>query len=297
MSQSAVSTRKKSSDHGSRGAGARQAAGHMPVSSRREDSMTFEDLRESHDEVRRIHEIVTLSLMQPELIARLGCSLPRGILIYGPQGTGKTLAVKLIADKAGAKLYCLDWSHIMAIGDEESLDLLLCTIREAADNGPSIVLIDDIESMGYDQGWVTGLVRKKSSQLIHALDLLDDDTPVMVIAITDKLSTIDPNLKKHRRLGARVEFRAPDEAGRRDILKLHTRAMPLDNVNLDLLAHVTTGFVGADIAALCREAAMCALHRALPETGGRFTPRLEPDGDIRVTDADFQAALRILGKK
>jgi transitional endoplasmic reticulum ATPase len=250
--------------------------------------LTLNDVGGLHEEARRVREIIDLSLRRPQVAKKMGVRIPKGILLYGQQGTGKTLTVKILSRESGMELFTIKWSHIMAMGDDVSMSMLLDTFTKARENAPSLLLLDDMESMGYDQSPITDLVRKKSAQLIYALDSLSDDDDVIVIGITDKLGTIDPNLKKHRRLGSRIEFKVPDEAGRKSILEIQTRAMPLENVNLDHIAKTTLGFLGADLAALCREASMSALRRQLPDT---------PVDNIRVTDADFQAALRILGKK
>jgi transitional endoplasmic reticulum ATPase len=259
--------------------------------------MTLSDIGGLHEEARRIREIIDLALRRPQVAKKLGVGIPKGILLYGQQGTGKTLTVKIMAKEADMDLFTIKWSHIMAMSDDVSMSLLLDTFAKARENAPSLLLLDDMESMGYDQSPITDLVRKKSAQLTYALDSLSDDDDVLVIGITDKLGTIDPNLKKHRRLGSRIEFKVPDEVGRKSILEIQTRGMPLENVSFDHIAKITVGFMGAELAALCREATMYALRRHAPAAGpAGETPAANPD-DVRVTDADFQAALRILGKK
>jgi transitional endoplasmic reticulum ATPase len=260
-------------------------------------TMTLNDVGGLQEEARRVRGIIDLTLRQPLVAKNLGVRIPKGMLLYGPQGTGKTLIVKILAREAGMELFTIKWSHIMAMSDDVSMNMLLDTFTKARENTPSLLLLDDMESMGYDKGPITDLVRKKSAQLTYALDSLSDDDDVIVIGITDKLGTIDPNLKKHRRLGSRIEFRVPDEAGRKGILEIQTRAMPLDSVNLEHIAKMTVGFVGADLAALCREAILYALRRQAsePRPAGE-TVAAGPD-DVKVTDLDFQAALRILGKK
>ncbi|RPJ33035.1 MAG: AAA family ATPase [Planctomycetaceae bacterium] len=260
-------------------------------------TMTLGDIGGLHDEARRVREVVELSLRQPQVAKKLGVSIPKGILLYGPQGTGKTLIAKILAHEIGLDMFTIKWSHVMAMNDEVSMNMLMDIFTKAREHAPSLLLIDDMESMGYDQSPITDLVRKKSAQLIYALDSLNDDDRVVVIGITDKIGTIDPNLKKHRRLGARIEFRVPDEAGRKSILEIQTRGMPLENVNLDYVAKVSVGFMGTDIAALCREATLCALRRHVPESGlAHEIPEATLSG-IHVSEPDFQAALRIIGKK
>ena len=228
--------------------------------------VSYEDIGGLTDEIMKIREMIELPLKHPELFERLGIDPPKGVLLYGPPGTGKTLIARAVANESGASFYTINGPEIMSKFYGQSEENLRKTFEEAEKNSPSIIFIDEIDAIAPKREEVHGEVeRRVVSQLLTLLDGLKGRGKIIVIGATNRPDSLDPALRRPGRLDREIEIGVPDRKGRKEILQIHTRGMPLaKDVNLDELADVTHGFVGADLAALAREAAMSALRRYLP---------------------------------
>lgn len=229
--------------------------------------ITYDDVGGLDDELKRIREMIELPLKHPELFDRLGIGAPRGVLLYGPPGTGKTLIAEAVANESGASLFSVKGPEIMGQYYGQSEERLRDIFQEASKNSPSIIFLDEIDSIAPNRDSVYGEVeRRVVAQLLTLMDGLGDRGNVIVIGATNREDSIDPALRRPGRFDREIEIGVPGRKGRRDILDVHTRDMPLtDSVDLDALASMTQGFVGADLAALCREAAMNCLSTRMRE--------------------------------
>lgn len=229
--------------------------------------VTYEDIGGLKEEIRKIREMVELPLRHPELFERLGIEPPKGVLLYGPPGTGKTLLAKAVANEANAHFTYLSGPEIMSKYYGQSEENLREIFKEAQENAPSIIFIDEIDSIAPKRDEVTGEVeRRVVAQLLALMDGLESRGKVVVIGATNRPNALDPALRRPGRFDREIEIGIPDKNARREILEIHTRGVPLaDDVNLDKLADMTHGYVGADLAALVKEAAMRALRRIMPE--------------------------------
>jgi transitional endoplasmic reticulum ATPase len=229
--------------------------------------VTYEDIGGLHDAIQKVREIIELPLRHPELFVRLGVEAPKGVLLHGPPGGGKTLLAKAVANESNANFYTIGGPEIMSKFYGESEERLREVFKQAQENAPSIVLIDEIDSIAPKREEVTGEVEKRVvSQLLSLMDGMQARGKVVVIGITNRINAIDPALRRPGRFDREIEIGVPSRAARLEILQIHTRGMPLKKeVNLESLADRTHGFVGADLEALCKEAAMRALRRILPE--------------------------------
>ncbi|MFW9960757.1 MAG: CDC48 family AAA ATPase [Candidatus Thorarchaeota archaeon] len=256
--------------------------------------VTYEDIGGLGKELVRIREMIELPIKSPELFKRLGITPPKGVLLMGPPGTGKTLIAQAVANESGANFKVINGPEIMSKFYGESEQKLRETFEEAEKNAPSIIFIDELDSIAPKRAEVTGEVeRRVVAQLLALMDGLAGRGQVIVIGATNRPDDIDEALRRPGRFDREIVIGVPDKKGRLEILQIHTRAMPLEkDLDLDKLAAVTHGFVGADLSALAREAAMQALRRVLPH--------VDPDtGDIPadilsnlfVTQADFEMAL------
>ncbi len=227
----------------------------------------YEDLGGIKPALTKIREIIELPLKHPELFNRLGIDAPRGVLLHGPPGTGKTMMAKAVANESDAYFITINGPEIMSKYYGESEHKLREAFDEAEKNTPAIIFIDEIDSIAPKRAEVTGEVeRRVVAQLLSLMDGLKSRKNVIVIGATNRPEALDMALRRPGRFDREIELRVPDREGRREIFQIHTRGMPLaEDVTLDALADRTYGFVGADIAALCREAAMTALRRILPE--------------------------------
>ncbi|MGY5872120.1 MAG: CDC48 family AAA ATPase [Candidatus Thorarchaeota archaeon] len=256
--------------------------------------VTYEDIGGLSKELVKIRETIELPMKSPELFKRLGITPPKGVLLHGPPGTGKTLIAKAVANETGANFKVINGPEIMSKFYGESEQKLRETFEEAEKNAPTIIFIDEIDSIAPKRAEVTGEVeRRVVAQMLSLMDGLAGRGQVIVIGATNRVDDIDEALRRPGRFDREIELGVPDQKGRLEILQIHTRAMPLqEDVELEQLASVTHGFVGADLSALAREAAMQALRRALPhidpETGDIPADIL---GDLFVTQADFLMAL------
>ena len=257
--------------------------------------VTYDDIGGLKEEIRKVREMVELPLKHPELFEHLGIEPPKGILFYGPPGTGKTLLAKAVANEVDAHFISINGPEIMSKWYGESEKRLREIFQEAREKAPSIIFIDEIDSIAPKREEVTGEVeRRVVAQLLALLDGLEERGKVIVIGATNRPDALDPALRRPGRFDREIEFRVPDEAARKEILQIHTRRVPLaEDVDLEALAKVTHGYVGADLAALVKEAAMKALRRVLPEVEkheGRIPPEVLKK--IKVTMEDFMEALK-----
>src|SRR2546422_3891101 len=258
-------------------------------------SITYEDIGGIRNEVGRVREMIELPLRHPELFKRLGVEAPKGVLLHGPPGTGKTLLAKAVANETNANFYTIGGPEIMSKYYGESEESLREIFKEAQENAPSIVFIDEIDSIAPKREEVTGEVEKRVvSQLLSVMDGLQSRGKVVVIGATNRINSLDPALRRPGRFDREIEIGVPDRDGRLEILQIHTRGMPLaEDVDLKKLADVTHGFVGADLEALAKEAAIRALRRILPEMDleAENIPA-EVLNKIIVRMSDFQEALK-----
>ena len=229
--------------------------------------VTYEDIGGLGEQIQRIREMVELPLRHPELFEKLGIEPPKGVLLYGPPGTGKTLIAKAVANETDAHFIDISGPEIMSKFYGESEARLREIFQKAQETAPSIIFIDELDAIAPKREEVTGEVeRRVVAQLLALMDGIGSRGNIIVIGATNRPNAIDPALRRPGRFDREIEIGVPDKKGRLEILQIHTRNMPLaEDVNLKKLAEVTHGYTGADIAALCREAAMKALRRYLPE--------------------------------
>jgi transitional endoplasmic reticulum ATPase len=230
-------------------------------------SITYEDIGGLRDEVTKVREMIELPLRHPELFRRLGVEAPKGVILHGPPGTGKTLLAKAVANETNANFYTIGGPEIMSKYYGESEERLRNVFQEAQKNAPSIIFIDELDSIAPKREEVSGEVERRIvAQLLSLMDGLKARGKVVVIGATNRINAIDPALRRPGRFDREIELGVPDRDGRLDVLQIHTRGMPLDkDVNLQRLADISHGFVGADLYALAKEAGIRALRRILPE--------------------------------
>jgi transitional endoplasmic reticulum ATPase len=229
--------------------------------------VTYDDIGGLGNTVEQVREMIELPLKHPELFQRLGIDPPKGVLLHGPPGTGKTLLAKAVANEADAQFYHIAGPEIMGRHYGESEQRLREIFQEAQQNAPSIIFIDEIDSIAPKREEVTGEVERRIvAQLLTLMDGLEQRLNVVVIGATNRVNAIDEALRRPGRFDREIVIGVPDTVGRREVLAIHTRGMPLsEDVDLDELARTTYGYVGADISALAREAAIDALRRYLPQ--------------------------------
>lgn len=259
--------------------------------------VTYEDLGGIKDAIHKIREMIELPLKYPELFQRLGIDPPKGVLILGPPGTGKTLLAKAVANESDSYFTSINGPEIMSKYYGESEQHLRDVFKEAENNAPAIIFIDELDSIATKRAEVTGEVeRRVVAQLLSLMDGLKTRKNVIVIGATNRPEAIDNALRRPGRFDREIELRVPDKTGRKEIFQIHTRSMPLTpDVDLDELADRTYGFVGADIAALCKEAAMNVLRRVLTKIDmkDRQMPQEVLD-KLRVMRSDFEDSLKII---
>jgi len=258
--------------------------------------ITYEDIGGLTDEVKKVREMVELPLKRPEIFSRLGIEPPKGVLLYGPPGTGKTLLAKAIANESEAHFILLNGPEIMSKFYGESEKKIREIFEEAEKNAPTIIFIDELDSLAPKREETGGEVeRRVVSQLLTMMDGLQARGKVVVIGATNRPNAIDPALRRPGRFDREVEISVPDKAGRLQILKIHTRGMPLTkNVNLEELARKTHGFVGADISSLAKEAAMTVLRRNLHKFNLEEDEKIPQEilNGLQVRQKDFDEALK-----
>ncbi|SFJ85155.1 transitional endoplasmic reticulum ATPase [Sphingomonas sp. NFR04] len=262
--------------------------------SRRAD-VTYDDIGGMGATIDQLREMVELPLRYPELFQRLGVDPPKGVLLHGPPGTGKTRLARAVANESDASFHLINGPEIMGSAYGESEQRLRQVFEEAAKNAPSIVFIDEIDSIAPKRGQVTGEAEKRLvAQLLTLMDGLEARANIVVIAATNRPEAIDEALRRPGRFDREIVVGVPDDRGRREILGIHTRGMPLaEDVDLPELARTTYGFVGADLAALTREAAIEAVRRIMPRLNleeGTIPP--EVLDTLSVTRDDFLEALK-----
>ncbi len=230
-------------------------------------SITYEDIGGLGNAVGRVREMIELPLRHPELFKRLGVEAPKGVLLHGPPGTGKTLIAKAIASETNANFYTIGGPEIMSKYYGESEEKLRNVFQQAEQNAPSIIFIDEIDSIAPKREEVSGEVERRIvAQLLSLMDGMSTRGKVVVIGATNRINAIDPALRRPGRFDREIEIGVPDRNGRLEVLQIHTRGMPIaKDVNLEKLADISHGFVGADLQALAKEAAIRALRRVLPE--------------------------------
>jgi transitional endoplasmic reticulum ATPase len=262
-------------------------------------TVNYDDIGGLEEELLRVREMIELPLKHAELFERLGIDPPKGVLLYGPPGTGKTMIAKAVANEAGAYFSSIQGPEIMSKYYGQSEERLREKFEEAEKNTPSVLFIDELDSIAPKREEVTGEVeRRVVAQLLTLMDGMSGRGNVIVIAATNRDEAIDPALRRPGRFDREIEIGVPDRKGRKEILQIHTRGMPIEGSDeerdtiLAELADITYGFVGADLAALAREAAMKALRRYLPEID--LDKPIPPDvlEKMRVTKDDFKEALK-----
>ena len=257
--------------------------------------ISYEDIGGLTDEIRKVREMIELPLRYPELFERLGVEAPKGVLLHGPPGTGKTLLAKAVASETNANFASISGPEIMSKFYGESEGRLREIFEQAQQNAPSIIFIDELDSIAPKREEVTGEVEKRVvSQMLALMDGLQSRGKVVVIGATNRPNALDPALRRPGRFDREIEIGVPNKDGRLQILQIHTRGMPLDkDVDLSRLASVTHGFVGADLEALTKEAALHALRKILPEIDFEAdTLPAELLNKIVVNMNDFQESLK-----
>ncbi|KAF6242260.1 AAA family ATPase [Nitrosopumilus sp. b1] len=256
--------------------------------------VTYEDIGGLTDEIKKVREMIELPLRHPEIFEKLGIEAPKGVLLYGPPGTGKTLLAKAVANESNAHFISISGPEIMSKFYGESEARLREIFKEAREKAPSIIFVDEIDSIAPKREEVTGEVeRRVVSQMLSLMDGLEARGKVIVISATNRPNAIDPALRRPGRFDREIEIKVPDKKGRKDILAIHTRNMPLsDDVDADKVAAVSHGYVGADLEYLCKEAAMKCLRRLLPELNLE-DEKIPPEtlDKLIVNSEDFQKAL------
>ncbi len=234
-----------------------------------ESAITYEDIGGLHREVRRVREMIELPLKYPEVFLHLGIEAPKGVLLYGPPGTGKTLIARAVAHEVGVQFFHVNGPEIIDKMYGASEAHLRNMFKEAERAAPAIIFIDEIDAIAQNRGALSGerqLERRVVAQLLALMDGLQSRGQITVIAATNMPDQLDPALRRPGRFDREIRIGVPDAGSRQEILEIHSRGMPLaEDVSLTELARFTHGYVGADLAALCREAAMSALRRLLPE--------------------------------
>jgi transitional endoplasmic reticulum ATPase len=266
-------------------------AGAMPRSS----SITYEDIGGLGRELQHVRELIELPLKHPELFDRLGIDAPKGVLLYGPPGTGKTLIARAVASESSARFYSVSGPEIIDKFYGESEAHLRRVFVDAQKTAPSVIFLDELDAIAPKRSEVWGEVEKRVvGQLLTLMDGLRTRGQVVVVGATNRPDALDPALRRPGRFDREIGLHGPDMQGRSEILRIHSRDMPLaHDVEMAELSRITPGFVGADLAALCRESAMSALRRTFPRAA--LTSGSIPTEELlalTVTMADFQDALR-----
>ena len=257
--------------------------------------ITYDELGGLKSEVQKIREMVELPMRHPELFDKIGVEAPKGVLLYGPPGTGKTLLARAVAGETNAYFISISGPEIMGMYYGESEERIREIFTQAEENSPSIIFIDELDSIAPKRDEIAGEVEKRIvSQLLTLMDGIKSRGNVVVIAATNRPDSIDPALRRPGRFDREMEIGIPDDLGRFEILSIHTRGMPIDEkVDLEQISKTTHGFVGADLKALSKEAAMRSLRRILPEIDlDEEKIPSEILQKIQITKEDFEGALK-----
>ena len=257
--------------------------------------VTWEDIGDLEEVKEKLREIVELPMRHPEIFRHLGIEPPKGILLYGPPGVGKTLLAKALANEVGAYFIAINGPEIMSKFYGESEERLREVFKKAQENAPAIIFIDEIDAIAPKRSEVVGEVEKRVvAQLLTLMDGLQSRGRVVVIGATNRIEAVDPALRRPGRFDREIEIPPPDRRARKEILAVHTRNVPLaEDVDLDKLADMTHGYTGADLAALVKEAAMSALRRFLRDKTIDLSKPIPPDllSQLRVEMKDFLQAM------
>jgi transitional endoplasmic reticulum ATPase len=257
--------------------------------------VAYEDIGGLREEIQKVREMIELPLRHPEIFEKLGIEAPKGVLLHGPPGTGKTLLAKAVANESNSHFISISGPEIMSKFYGESEARLREIFKEAKEKAPSIMFVDEIDSIAPKREEVTGEVeRRVVSQLLSLMDGLEARGKVIVMAATNRPNALDQALRRPGRFDREIEIKVPDKRGRLEILQIHTHHMPLDtDVDQDKIAAITHGFVGADLEYLCKEAAMKCLRRLLPELNLE-DEKLAPDvlNKLIITMNDFENAIK-----
>ncbi|MBW2972005.1 CDC48 family AAA ATPase, partial [Candidatus Woesearchaeota archaeon] len=260
--------------------------------------VSYEDIGGLRTEIKKIREMVELPLKHPEIFERLGVEAPKGVLLHGPPGTGKTLLAKAVANETNSNFFVINGPEIMSKYYGQSEENLRKKFEEAEKNAPSIIFIDEIDAIATKREETKGEVeRRVVAQLLALMDGLQSRGKLVVIAASNVPHLLDPALRRPGRFDREIEIGVPDKIGRLDILKIHTRNMPLsEDVDLKEIAGVTHGFVGADLESLAKEAAMIVLRKVLPELQLEKDEAIPKDTleKLRLTQKDFWDALKVV---
>ncbi len=257
--------------------------------------IAYEDIGGLDEQVQKVREMIELPMRHPELFRKLGIDPPKGVLLYGPPGTGKTLLAKAVANETAAHFISVNAPAIMSKFVGEAEERIRQMFKEAEENAPSIIFIDELDAIAPKREEVIGEVeRRVVAQLLSLMDGLEARGNVIVIAATNRLNSLDEALRRPGRFDREIEIGVPDKRGRKEILYIHTRGMPLaKDVDLEKFASITHGFVGADLAALAKESAMKALRRYLPKINlEEDTIPTEVLESLEVNKKDFQEGLK-----
>lgn len=270
----------------------------VEVSDEKVPEVTYEDIGGLEEETKKIREMVELPLKHPEIFTKLGIEPPKGVLLHGPPGTGKTLLAKAVANESEANFILINGPEIMSKFYGESEKKIRDIFDEAEKSAPSIIFIDEIDAIAPKREESYGEVeRRVVSQILTMMDGLKERGKVVVIGATNMPNSLDPALRRPGRFDREIEINVPDKKGRLSILKIHTRNMPLaKDVNLDELASLTHGFVGADVSALTKEAAMIVLRKVLPNLDLKEEQEIPQEllKKLIVTNNDFREALKVV---
>jgi transitional endoplasmic reticulum ATPase len=255
--------------------------------------VSYEDIGGLEEEIQKIREMIELPIRHPELFKRIGIDPPKGVLLHGPPGTGKTLLARAVAYETDAHFITISGPEIMSKFYGQSEQNLRKIFDEAKEKAPSIIFIDELDSIAPKRGEVTGEVeRRVVAQLLSLMDGLEGRGEIIVIGATNRVNDIDPALRRPGRFDREIEIGVPDTDGRYEILLIHTRGIPIkDNVDLRAIAERTHGFVGADVEALAKEAAMLAIRKILPKINLDKPIPMEILNDLEITNDDFLDAL------
>jgi len=270
----------------------------VEISEDRVSEINYEDIGGLQEEIKKIREMVEIPIKHPEIFQKLGIEPPKGVLLHGPPGTGKTLLAKAVANESEAHFILLNGPEIMSKFYGESEKKIRDIFEEAEKNAPSIIFIDELDSIAPKREDVGGEVeRRVVSQILTMMDGLKSRGNVVVIGATNRVNALDPALRRPGRFDREIIINVPDKAGRLAVLKIHSRGMPLTKeVKLDEIASVTHGFVGADLEALTKEAAMSVLRKVLPDIKMESDEQISPEvlAKLIVKKDDFMDALKVV---
>src|SRR3989344_280036 len=271
----------------------------VEVEEKKLPEVNYEDIGGLNEVLPKIREMIELPLRRPELFEKLGIEPPKGALLFGPPGTGKTLIAKAVANEAGANFISISGPERVSKWYGETENNLRKVFEEAEKNAPSIIFFDEIDAIAPKREEVTGEVERRTvSQLLSLMDGLKGRGKVVVIAATNRPNALDPALRRGGRFDREVEVPVPDKKGRREIMQIHTRSMPMEkDVDIDKISEITYGYVGADLSTLVKEAAMHALRKIVPEISSLKHDEPIPNAileKLKVTREDFEYAMRVV---